>query len=130
LLGFLPAEAQNIGRLVEDSTISAASRPDELDPQVKALDIVVRNWNRVARPIQLNARARGLDHGASRQLADDIRRLGIHLFDEHGLLAPALRIMDLLRRDFAAVPAIAERAARDKIALEGLARERQRHAPR
>ncbi len=128
--GFLPMEAKNIGKLIDGSRIAANARQTELDPHIKALDVVVQNWNKVARPIQLNARARGMDHGASRQIADDIRSLGIYLFDQHGLLTPALRIMNLLRQHFDAMPAISERAARDAIAIEGLSREQERPAPR
>jgi hypothetical protein len=122
--GFLPAELRNIGRLVDESRLAAASRQPDLDVRLRALDTVVRNWTWVARPIQLAATARGEEHRESRQVADDLRKLGIELFHEHGLLAPALRIMELLRRDFVAVPAIAERAGRDRIAIEALARER------
>lgn len=128
--GFLPMEAKNIGRLVEDTRIAATDQRAELDPQVRAIDIVVQNWSMVARPIQFHARARGIDHGPSRQVANDIRNLGVQLFDKHGLLEPALRLMNLLRQHFASVPAISERAARDAIALKGLAREQDRRAPR
>lgn len=127
---FLPAEARNIERLVDEARIVAASRQAELDPQLRALDVVVRNWNWVARPIQLVTTARGRDHVDSRRIADDLRRLGIDLFHEHALLAPALRIMDLLRSEFSAIPAIAERAGRDRIAIEELARERGAQATR
>ena len=120
--GFLPTEATSIGRLIDDAKVAAASRQDQLEPHIAALDVVVQNWNRIARPIQINARARGMEHGDSRQLANGLRSLGIHLFDKHGLLAPALRIMDLLQRQFTAIPGIPERAARDRIALEGLSR--------
>ncbi len=128
--GFLPGEAGNIDRLVDEARNAATARQADLDPPLRALEVVVRNWNGVARPIQLVATARGLDHRESRQVADDLRKLGIDLFHQHGLLAPALRIMELLRREFAAVPAIAERAGRDRIAIEELARERGAQATR
>lgn len=128
--GFLPGEGGNIDRLVDEARSAAAGSPADLEAQLAALEVVVGNWSRVARPIQLVAASRGLDHRESRRIADELRKLGIDLFHRQGLLEPALRIMELLQREFAALPAIAERAARDRIAIEELARERGAQAAR
>ncbi|MFA7505630.1 MAG: hypothetical protein WCZ28_13095 [Burkholderiaceae bacterium] len=129
-VAFLPTESESIGSLVDGARTAASAAQHQLEAHIDALDITVRNWNQVARPIQLSASARATAHGASRQLANDIRKLGIELFDRHGLLAPALRIMDVLGRHFTAVPEIPARAARDKVALEGLARESEQRKGR
>lgn len=125
----LQVEAGNIARLIHDTQRAAAAH-EPTEPFIAAIDIVTRNWNELAWPIQLDARARGTDHEASRQLARHIRGLATTLFNQHGLLEQALRIVDLLREQFAAVPAVVERATRDAGALAELSAETPRAARR
>src|SRR5690606_28380964 len=87
--GFLPSEGENIDRLIDEARSAAAGSPADLEAPLAALEVVVGNWSRIARPIQLVAASRGLDHRESRRIADELRKLGIDLFHRQGLLEPA-----------------------------------------
>src|SRR3546814_1017627 len=66
--GFLQKEAENVHTLIKAARDSANSGEAAVKPSVDKLDAVARNWHKVAKPIQLSAQARGLDHEESRHL--------------------------------------------------------------
>jgi hypothetical protein len=65
---------------------------------------VARNWDKIAQPIQLSSKARGIDHEASRDLAYEIRSLAIDLFNKHDMLAQSQRLTGLIQELFSEVP--------------------------
>lgn len=69
--GFLEKEEGNIKALVEKLRADVdAERPDSvLAPMVSQLIRVAKNWDTVARPIQVSVKSRGLEHDASRRIA-------------------------------------------------------------
>jgi hypothetical protein len=127
---FLQKEAENAMKLIQ-ATRDAADRGEAaITPLVDKLEAVARNWNRVAQPIQLSRKARGVDHAPSRDLAFSMRSLGIHLFNEHDMLIQSRRITDLLSELFSELPEIAERVKQDVEALAGIVRSRKEAADR
>lgn len=126
----LQAEAANIDELVARLRSSAAAGDGEVEIILQAIEELIARWSRIARPVQRHAETRRITHQTSRRLAYTLRRLAIELFNEHGLLDPALRITRLLQDRFDAVPDVAERATRDARALAQLATGPDRQALR
>ncbi|MCF7990941.1 MAG: hypothetical protein K9M02_10915 [Thiohalocapsa sp.] len=126
--GFLGKEEGNIRALVEELRAAVdAERPEStLAPMVNQLIQVVKNWDTVAQPIQLSTKSRGLDHDASHRVADLVRDLAIHIFNEHGKLDCSRKLINVLQEVFAEVGEVAERTADDADALGEIAEQRVR----
>lgn len=123
--GFLQAEAENVSKLIGAAREAARRGESAVGPIVDKLASVVRNWDRVAQPIQLSAKARGLDHDPSNEIAYAVRSLAVDLFNEQGMLPVANRITALLREVFAELPEVSERVAADAEALEEIVKQRE-----
>ena len=123
---FLKNEAQNIKTLVETIGIAAdAERPDStLATMVNNLIRVVKNWDTVAQPIQVSTKSRGADHVASNKVAELVRELAIHLFNDHDKLDLSRLLTNMLQKVFAEVAKVAELTAEDVSALDGIAKQR------
>ena len=95
-----------------------AENPDTtLSPIVDQLLESVKEWDTLAQPIQLSKKSTGQRHDAS-EIAWQIRRLAIDLFNEYSKLDFSLKITNMLLEVFAEVPEIVERLTEDLKALE------------
>ena len=121
---FLEREANNVEKLIESIRDSAAGGVKTVMPLVDKLDSVIRNWDRVAQPIQLSMKSRGLEHRQSRQIALTVRDLGIDLFNHHQMLDQAERITHLLKDVFAELPEVVNRLEEDSEAIANLHKDR------
>jgi hypothetical protein len=128
--GFLQKEGENVHKLIKAARDSASAGEAAVKPYVDKLDAVARNWDKVAQPIQLSAKARGIDHEASRELAYEIRSLAIDLFNKHDMLTQSQRITGLLQELFAEVPDVSERVEQDADALADIFHERKQAVAR
>ena len=128
--GFLEKEAENVHKLIKAARDSANSGEAAVKPYVDKLDAVARNWDKIAQPIQLSAKARGIDHEASRDLAYEIRSLAIDLFNTHDMLAQSQRLTGLIQELFAELPEVAERVEQDAGALADILRDRKQAGAR
>lgn len=128
--GFLQKEAENVHKLIKAARDSANSGEAAVKPYVDKLDAVARNWDKVAQPIQLSAKARGIDHEASRDLAYEIRSLAIDLFNTHDMLTQSQRLTGLLQELFAELPDVSERVEQDADALADIFHERKQAVAR
>lgn len=128
--GFLQKEAENVHKLIKAARDSANSGEAAVKPYVDKLDAVARNWDKVAQPIQLSAKARGIDHEASRDLAYEIRSLAIDLFNTHDMLTQAQRLTGLLQELFVELPEVSERVEQDADALADIFHERKQAVAR
>jgi hypothetical protein len=115
--GFLQKEAESVEKLIRAVRNSAKSGEKAVKPIVDKLVVVARNWDNVAQPIQLSAKARGIDHDPSNEIAYSIRSLAIDLFNEHDMLAQSQRLTELLQELFAELPEVVERVDEDAEAL-------------
>ena len=124
--GFLEAETKNITVLVQ--CVRNAVKRDEdhghIDRLVTQLEIVVKNWDRVAQPIQLSAHSRGTSHSLSHDVAEEIRSLAVDLFNEHGLLDISKRLTALQQEVFAEIDRVVEQSEEDASALDEIAEQR------
>lgn len=118
--GFLQSEAENAQKLIEAVRGSAKSGEFVIKPLVDKLEAVARNWDKVAQPIQLSARSRGIEHAPSHEIAYSIRSLAIDLFNEHDMLAQSQRLTGLLQELFAELPELVERVEQDSEALANI----------
>lgn len=121
---FLTKEAGNVSRLVEAARTVAEVDRNRTSALVERIDRVARNWDKVAQPIQVSARARGLIHEESSAVAFEIRRLAVDLFNRYDMVGESKRLTDMLREVFAEVPHVAELVERDAGALADIARDR------
>lgn len=115
--GFLQKEADNVHKLITTVRNSANSGEARVKPYVDKLEAVTRNWDKVAQPIQLSAKARGIDHEASRVLAYAVRSLAIDLYNEHQMLNLSQQLTSLGQELFAEIPEVSDRLAEDAEAL-------------
>ena len=122
---FLQQESENVLKLVENARESAKKGPEIVNALLDRLAEVVRKWDRVAQPIQLSMKSRGLDHEMSHELAYKIRSLGIDLHNEYGMLEAAQRVTLLLQEVFAELPSVVERLEEDSAAIEELFKKRE-----
>ena len=128
--GILQKEAENVHKLIKVAREHADSGEAAVKPYVDKLDVVARNWDKIAQPIQLSSKARGIDHEASRALAYEIRSLAIDLFNKHDMLAQSQRLTGLIQELFSEVPEIADRVEEDADALADIFQQRQQTAAR
>lgn len=126
--GFLQKEAENAKKLIKAARDSAPSGEGVVKPLVDKLEAVARNWDKVAQPIQLSAKARGIEHEPSHEIAYSIRSLAIDLFNEHDMLTQSQRLTGLIQELFAELPEVAERVEQDSSALKGIASDRNKLA--
>ena len=128
--GILQKEAENVHKLIKAARDHAGSGEAAVKPYVDKLDAVARNWDKIAQPIQLSSKARGIDHEASRDLAYEIRSLAIDLFNKYDMLAQSQRLTGLIQEIFAEVPEIADRVEEDADALADIFRQRKQASAR
>lgn len=126
----LHREADNIDQLVKAARESAKAGEAAVKPLIDKLETVARNWDMIAQPIQLSAKARGIDHEPSRDLAYKIRSLGIDLFNDHNMLVQSRRLTGLLQELFREVPDVSERVEQDFGTLAEISKEREQAAAR
>ena len=110
---FLQQEAENIGILIEGVRSAAQQGRSAVATAMEKLKRVARNWDRVAQPIQLSAKSRGLQHRQSKEIAYALRSLGVDLHNDHGMLDQAHRMTELLQELFAELPDVMERLDED-----------------
>lgn len=122
---FLEEEAENVHKLIKAARDSASLGEAAVKPYVEKLDAVARNWDKVAKPIQLSAKARGINHVASRDLAYEIRSLAIDLFNTHDILTQSQKLTGLLQELFSELPEVFEQLEQDADALADIFHERK-----
>lgn len=123
--GFLQKATENVHKLIKAARHAAHAGDAAVQPYVDQLQTVARNWDTVARPIQLSAKARGMEHAASSELGYGLRSLALELFNTHNLLTESSRLMDMLRDVFAELPQLSERVEQDAMALADIADKRK-----
>ena len=123
---FLKKESENIKEILERIKTSAdAGNPDTtLSPMVYQLAHVVENWCSIAKPIQISAKSRGLDHYDSKNIANIVRDLAIHLFNEHNKIELSKQLTNILLQNFAEVVKIVERVEEDSKTLHDIEKQR------
>ncbi|MGH9438372.1 MAG: hypothetical protein ACRD22_10865 [Terriglobia bacterium] len=120
----LDTGAVRIRKLVAAVKSSVGNGAAAVDAKIAQLEVATKKWDAIAQPIQLSAKARGINHELSNGLASEIRSLAVDLFNSHDLLAQAQHITKLLQEVFAELPEVAERVDKDADDLEEIAQSR------
>jgi hypothetical protein len=102
---------EHIGKSVDDICV---------DDAIDALIKLITRWDKFAQPLQLDARAKGIFHDDSEELARIIRDLAVDLHNKHGQTAASLKLATVLKDIFAELPDFAERIAEDADTLSHL----------
>jgi hypothetical protein len=123
---FLQKESENISVLIEKTREAASKGVPAVRPILKKVEEVTRNWDRVAQPIQLSMKSRGIVHQPSNTIAHGLRSLGVDLYNKHGMLDEAYRITELLKELFAELPEVVETLEEDAETLEGIRQREQK----
>lgn len=121
--GFLDKEQENIAALIAAVIEAAPGGAATVAARLDGLEKVAKNWIGIAKPIQISAKSRGIYHQTSRNLANNLRSLGIELYNEHNMLDAANRMTELLRKLFSDVPEFVERLDEDKETIAGILRK-------
>lgn len=114
---FLTKEVDNIETLIEQGTEQAAAGDRGLDATIRQLQKVVRNWCRVALPVQMAVSVRGLEHTPSGRVGFKLRDFAILLFNEHTEVAPAEAVLQMVRVSFPHMPTLLGKLAEDEAYL-------------
>lgn len=115
---YLQPEAENIKKLAEAILQAAHKGESAVKPLIDKLIQIVNKWDRVAQPIQLSVKARGLDHDLSYEVAHAIRNLGLDLFNKHDMLDTVNRLTKTLQELFAELPEMLEKLDQDAETLD------------
>jgi hypothetical protein len=116
--GFLEAQAAAIMTLIEAAKGRARFGESALTPYLAELDDVVRRWQRVAAPILICAKRRGINPKPAVDLAGSLRELSIYLNNEHHMYASMRRLNTLLIECFADLPYFLPRLEEDAAFLQ------------
>lgn len=122
---FLRKEADNALKLVESARQAAPKGEQAVKPLLDRLDTVICNWDKVAQPIQISKKSRGLAHDMSHELAYEIRGLGVYLSNEHGMLDATQRLIKISQGIFAELPEVAAQLHEDAETIEGIFQKRK-----
>lgn len=123
---FLSEEADRIKGLIESAKAAADNHISEKQVRAGVNEIIgaLRIWDKVAQPIQLAYKSRGLTHDESQDLAFSARGLGIYLFNKHDYLDDAKLMSEAIQELFSEVSAVSDKVEEDIEALDDIAIER------
>jgi hypothetical protein len=92
---------------------------------ISRLERAVRQWDKLAQPVQLITKSRGQEHETSRGLAYEVRSLAVELVNDHGFIEQGNRLTTMLAEVFAELPQVADRLESDAEALDNLRKQRE-----
>jgi hypothetical protein len=115
-----------ISKLVDLAKANPSKGATALNLIIDELGRFTKEWDLIAKPAQLCAKARGEEHAASRQLAYRIRGLGIELANDHQQYEVANRLTGILSAVFAEVPDVADKVTEDASTLQNLLAQQQK----
>ena len=120
---FIETEGNNIGSLIASVRDALAKKSKEtyVEKLITQLITVVRNWQSVARPIQLNTKSRGGEHGKSYEIASSIRSLAIDLYNDYDQIEMSTNLIETIKSIFTDVTTIAERVNEDMATIGAIA---------
>ncbi|MDR2421974.1 MAG: hypothetical protein LBE01_01190 [Deltaproteobacteria bacterium] len=93
-----------------------------IHPTLEKLIKSTKRWDAMAQPFQILAKSQSQKHPDSQVMAMKIRELAFYAYNAKGLLPVAQSLTELLREVFAESEDVSERAEKDKIFLDQLAK--------
>ena len=123
--GQLQSGADKIIQLLAAARVEAPSGENNILAIVTGIERTVKAWDRIAQPIQLSFKSRGLDHEASLELGFAIRNLAIDLANDFKMLTVPTRLTILLEEVFAELPDLHARIQDDLATLDEMNEEKR-----
>lgn len=117
---YLEKEASTIDQVIEMIRSEGVAGQRDINLLIDSLEKVTKNWDRIAQPIQVSTKSRGIRHSESEAIAYSIRSLAMSLFAEGSMIEAVKRLNNLNAEVFAEVPEVAERIDEDKEAISEL----------
>jgi hypothetical protein len=117
----LQQEAATARLLMDGVRQKAAIGAAAVEPFLVQLETVLRQWDRIARPIQQCYEARGLDYEPGIQLGFAVRNLALALWNQRRMLEASTRLTSLSIELFLAIPPLAEQLNEDRTAYAKIA---------
>ena|GEM_PF-4502327 len=119
---FFEKEEENIKILVEkiNAIIYENQQDTAVDSEINQLTKVLRNWNYVAQPININAEARGSSHKETARVVKNVRNLIVDILNNDGSLDFAKQITSNMREIFSEIKKICESLDEDMEALKNI----------
>jgi hypothetical protein len=111
--GFLSNEFESAQKLCT-AILSNAASGSSLEPNLSNLNKVSRSFVKVAKPIQLAYKSRGLEHDLSKTYAYEVRSLAIDLHNKHNQLDTSLELTKINRELFSDIPEFVNRVDEDE----------------
>jgi hypothetical protein len=106
-------ESENIHRLVRAIRNYASAGNAAMKPYLEQLDSELYIWERIAEPILLSLKGRGINHVMSVRLSNEIRGLALELNNYRNMEPVSKRLIELLQAHFSKIPEIKERSDAD-----------------
>jgi hypothetical protein len=120
---FLAGESEKITSLLNNILQLSVDDPKSVSREISKLEAVARTWTKVAKPTQVNLKARGIDDNMSQSIGYAIRSCAIDLFNKHNMLDETKQISELLRELFVYVPDVNARLEEDAVQLDNLTKQ-------
>lgn len=98
---------------------------DDLELFVNNIIQKVEDFDRIAQPLQLKARAEGTKHEASEEVAFVIRYLAIKLHNDYKATNQAIKLVNCLKNSFAELDEFAETMETESETLDSINRQRE-----
>lgn len=115
--GFLHKERDNITTLLNAARETAPLGETALVVITARLEAVVRKWVRVAQPILISTKSRGIAHPMSMTVGNDLRNLSVELNNTHGMRNHLRSMIEFLRELFAELTDLMELLEEDSKAI-------------
>ncbi len=123
--GFIEGETKNVEALLARMLVQTAEGNGSIKDTIRDLRKIVDNFAKVARPIQLISRAKGVDHYASRELAYLIRGAALDLNNKYNLAEVSNELTLMLKEKFYLLMEFAEHVNQDAEALKDILESRR-----
>ena len=120
---FLETEGNNVEILIASirESLEKGFSTAAVNKLISQLIAVMKNWQLVAEPIQINAKARGEEHQQSKEIALSVRSLAIDIYNDNGQMEASAQLIESVKRTFIYLPDIVERISEDCLAIKSIA---------
>jgi len=98
----------------------------KIEKEITQLINMVNNWDLIAQPSQLAAQSQEIEHKVSKDLANSLRNLAVHLFNINNLSEIPEKINKLISDVFKELPQVFAAAAEDIIQIKKISAEQRK----
>jgi hypothetical protein len=98
----------------------------QINKEINQLVNMVTNWDYIAQPSQLAAQSQEIEHKVSKDLANSLRNLGVHLFNINNLSKIPEEINKLISDVFKELPQVFAAAAEDNIQIKKISADQRK----